>query len=257
MFYPVRTFADVVKDRRESINQFYKTMYKTSPGVENKALATWESRWCELKRPHFNVYPGILKPLLRLKLDKVPVSSLSYPTEPIVARLPVGHGMIIQEGREVQWIMICPSENVLLVWFFNDEYWEGQPIRSYVEADIQDDRITVRDCINNDEHVTAWSPVLTLAVALGLFAKDSELVSPDILSADVGKQVTPELINKAHRRGKISWSIGRGVEVSPHFRSGCPLALYWTGPGRKIPFIRSRRGAIVHRRKAQEVHHEG
>jgi hypothetical protein len=53
-------------------------------------------------------------------------------------------------------------------------------------------------------------------------------------------------IEKAHRRGKIGWNVGRHIEVAPHYRRP-HMALVWTGQGRTVPKIVPRRGSVVHR----------
>ena len=53
-------------------------------------------------------------------------------------------------------------------------------------------------------------------------------------------------IDKAHRRGKIGWNVGRQIEVAPHYRRP-HMTLVWTGPGRAVPRVVPRRGSVVHR----------
>ncbi len=61
-----------------------------------------------------------------------------------------------------------------------------------------------------------------------------------------------EALDKAHRRGKVGWDVGRQVEVMPHYRRP-HLMLAWTGPGRAVPKIVPRRGSIVHRSAVEKV----
>ena len=60
-------------------------------------------------------------------------------------------------------------------------------------------------------------------------------------------------IEKAKRRGKFGWSVGKDLQISPHIRAACPAALYWTGKGRKTPKIRFRKGCVVHKKKLQNI----
>jgi len=78
---------------------------------------------------------------------------------------------------------------------------------------------------------------------------------PDVLSkdrakfADTGAQ---KYIDKAHRRGKIGWNVGRQIEVAPHYRRP-HMTLVWTGPGRAVPRVVPRRGSVVHREVVERV----
>lgn len=50
-----------------------------------------------------------------------------------------------------------------------------------------------------------------------------------------------EYVDKAHRRGKIGWNMGRHVAVAPHYRRP-HMVLMWTGRGRALPKVVPRRG---------------
>jgi hypothetical protein len=66
-----------------------------------------------------------------------------------------------------------------------------------------------------------------------------------VLNRDAGKPLTAAIIDRAKRRGKIGWNIGKGIEVIPHMRRPHP-ALVWTGHGRVTPRIILRKGCLVH-----------
>ena len=88
-----------------------------------------------------------------------------------------------------------------------------------------------------------------------LLENDPEIISPDVLSKDrdkfdrTGEQ---KYVDKAHRRGKVGWDVGRHVEVAPHYRRP-HLALVWTGRGREVPKIVPRRGSVVHREVVEKL----
>jgi hypothetical protein len=44
------------------------------------------------------------------------------------------------------------------------------------------------------------------------------------------RRVTTMYVDKAHRRGKVGWNVGRHIEVAPHYRRP-HMALVWTGTG--------------------------
>ena len=93
-----------------------------------------------------------------------------------------------------------------------------------------------------------------LVCSVCLLEDNPEIISPEVLSDDLSKYeatLDPKYIQKAHRRGKVGWSVGKDYEkyeVIPHTRRPHPV-LVWTGPGRQIPKIVMRKGSIVHRGK--------
>jgi hypothetical protein len=87
-------------------------------------------------------------------------------------------------------------------------------------------------------------------------ASDPEIVEPEVLSSDeerYSKTRDSALVDKAHRRGKVGWNVGKDIEVVPHYRRACPAALYWTGEGRRFPKVRFRRGSVIHRKRLASV----
>ncbi len=95
---------------------------------------------------------------------------------------------------------------------------------------------------------------IRLACSICLLKDNPEIISPEVLTADAAKYeatLDRKYIEKAKRRGKIGWSIGKDYEqykVIPHTRRPHPF-LVWTGTGRKIPKIVMRKGSIVHRKQ--------
>jgi hypothetical protein len=98
--------------------------------------------------------------------------------------------------------------------------------------------------------------VARIVCTLCLMAEDKDLVEPIVLRSDEDKfDRTGDLglVTKAIRRGNYGFNVGRNIECVPHVRSASPAALYWTGPGRKVPRIRFRRGTVVHRKRLASV----
>ena len=77
-----------------------------------------------------------------------------------------------------------------------------------------------------------------------LLENDSSIISPDVLADDRAKFEASgdhKFVDKAHRRGKIGWDVGKHIEVIPHYRRP-HMALVWTGHGRVTPKIVPRPG---------------
>lgn len=102
--------------------------------------------------------------------------------------------------------------------------------------------------------------ILRLAASVLLLTTDYEesVILPDVLKDDEQrwldhKELRQQLMEKAHRRGKVGWNVGQHLEVSPHWRGPCPLALYYYGPRPGVPRYRYRRGCMVHRQAVTQI----
>jgi hypothetical protein len=76
-----------------------------------------------------------------------------------------------------------------------------------------------------------------LCCSLCLLENDRSVIEPDVLSKDRDKfefSGDAKYVDKAHRRGKIGWNVGRRIEVAPHYRRP-HMALVWTARGRAVP----------------------
>jgi hypothetical protein len=179
--------------------------------------------------------------------------------------------LMLREGEE-------PPDTVrgLTFWIDAGEDLEGRKVAGNSPDAIR--RLMYKHLVCQEGHSIEWSfekipahmstdiglaypedilhSVARIVCTLCLMADDPEVVEPVVLKDDEGRYERSRdiaLVEKARRRGNFGWHVGRGIEVSPHVRTACPAALYWTGEGRKIPKIRFRRGSIVHRRKLSEM----
>jgi len=100
--------------------------------------------------------------------------------------------------------------------------------------------------------------IIKLCACVALIDQDPDIFTADILVDDLNKwdqanqDERARLIEKAHRRGKKGWNVGKGLEVIPHYRRPHP-AVVWTGKGRACAKIVLRKGSIVHRNKVASV----
>jgi len=106
---------------------------------------------------------------------------------------------------------------------------------------------------------------IRLVVTLFLLENNAELIEPDVLAKDryrvngADKELLARLVEKAKKRGKYGFVVGRALseqiargEMSPHSRVP-HMALFWEGPGRKIPVIKLRSGSLIHRKKIVDM----
>jgi len=91
--------------------------------------------------------------------------------------------------------------------------------------------------------------------SLSFLENDFSAISPGVLADDRAKfEQTGDqrYVDKAQRRGKVGWDVGRHIEVIPHYRRP-HMALVWTGHGRVVPKIVPRKGSIVHREAVEKL----
>lgn len=99
---------------------------------------------------------------------------------------------------------------------------------------------------------------MRLAIAVMLLVSNSDMVEKDVLGADRAKweggSTAERLIceERAMRRGKNGWNIGRLCEVDPHWRNPHPCIVRF-GVGRTESKVIIRRGSIVHREKVVKM----
>ena len=225
----------------------------------------FDRSWQSARRPYYRVYPSIIPMLTKLNLEKVRGSNITMPNGLLSLSLqfPVSHPL----GGEVRtlWVSLVRLDEAfhgttrgLSIGIDHGEIFDRGPIYLIRCFPLKD--MTLEECLAElpegasakegkllDPEIVA--DCIRLACTVCLIGENPELVQPDVLSKDLGK-VTDEnldrLVEKARRRGKLGWSLGRSIETIPHFRRPHP-ALVWTGVGRTIPKIIRRSGCVVHR----------
>jgi hypothetical protein len=111
----------------------------------------------------------------------------------------------------------------------------------------------------SDEFMTTC---VKLAITLCLLEDNPELIEPDVLSKDrprlkdADEELRDRLIDKARRRGKNGYLVGKVYEdnhnMTPHTRRPHPC-LVWTGKGKTVPKIVIRKGSLIHRKKVSDI----
>jgi hypothetical protein len=254
-----------------------KTMLRGGHKLEASSLSC-EQQWHLDRRPYYDVYPGIIELLLRLKLD-FPVEQLTTPVDDIgtiLVRLPANNNPMSfafdGKSHHLRAALVGfgysaeSRENVLQIWFDIGEFGiGGRPVYTMRTLVCHADR-SVEDAINaGQRHISADVGIqiplefqvkaLKLICSLLLLADDDRIIEPDVLSEDRSKYDGThdrKYVERAVRRGKIGWSIGKHIEMIPHYRRP-HMALFWTGKGRTIPKIGLRKGAVVKRTVVGEV----
>ncbi len=230
-----------------------------------------ERDWEKARRPYYNVWPAIVPMLTRLNLD-LDSALIRLPLTALCVRFPKEKNPLKFDWQGKEVLIRC-----ILMGYINNETGIsllmdigevaplGVPIYTYrnfprkeglaveqslaglhgdkfSEIGIQMPNELVLDCVR-------------LCCSLCLLENDPEIISSDVLADDRAKYEQShdqKFVDKAHRRGKVGWDVGRHIEVIPHFRRP-HMTLVWTGHGRAVPRIVPRRGSVVHREVVEKV----
>ena len=99
-------------------------------------------------------------------------------------------------------------------------------------------------------------PLVSIAIGVAMLAQDERFAEPILLKRDQGKQLDAEglqrAIERAKRNGRNGMTIGRTLELSPHFRSP-HFGIRWTGKGRTVPKLVPVKGCVVSRNKLYPI----
>jgi hypothetical protein len=231
-----------------------------------------ERDWETGKRPYYNVFPSIIPMLTRLNLD-LDSALIRLPLPALCVRLPKDKNPLAFE-----WKGEVVSVRCMLLGDMNDgsaisvliDIGElmpqiGFPVYSYRNFRRREG-LTVENALG--ELKRDWSAEVGIAIpdslvndcvrlccSLCLLENDPEVISPDVLADDRARfeaSGDQRYVDKASRRGKVGWDVGRHIEMIPHYRRP-HMALVWTGRGRAVPRIVPRRGSIVHREAVDRV----
>ncbi len=240
------------------------------------AQAAVEVSWIKTKRPYYTVYPVAADSLRKIELD-IPCDQVKLPLESLLIRFGEGHEPLCN-GEKLRSILVgtlpvrwavgefahCAG---LSCWMdFGEIEPElskvvgyDMPIYKYVQFPLIPEKsveFAISKIPHNDpDEDQAIREGLRFVLGICLLASDPEVIKPDVLSKDRANydwKPTQEIVDRAHRRGKIGWLVGADWEMIPHYRRP-HFALRWTGEGRKVAKIVPVKGAVVHRTKLSEV----
>ncbi len=233
-----------------------------------------ERDWEKARRPYYNVFPSIIPMLTRLNLD-LDSSLIRLPLPVLCVRLPKDTA---KNPLTFDWKDEKIAVRSMLLGEINDgtgisvliDIGEimpdiGFPIYSYRNFRRRNG-LTVESALR--ELKPDWSVAMGVAIpdsivddcirlccSLCLLENDPEVISPDVLADDRAKfeqSGDQKYVEKAKRRGKVGWDVGRQIEVIPHYRRP-HIVLVWTGHGRTVPRVVPRRGSVVHREVVGKV----
>ena len=238
----------------QDIERFYKKVMADAVKMNSAqffAQLINERDWEKNRRPFYNLWPSIIPMLTRLDLDldseliRLPLPALCIRFPKDQAKNPLRFDW---KGDEIAVRCILmgdmnQGEGISVLIGVGELMGEiGVPCYTYRNFPRKPG-LTV-------EQSVAWlgrtslptsaskcpipSSCLCSAVLFPVPAGErSKDISPDVLADDRAKfeaSGDQRFVEKAHRRGKIGWDVGKHIEVIPHYRRP-HMALVWTGSG--------------------------
>ena len=211
--------------------------------------------WYRQRRPFFNVYPGVEKCLRNTRLD----------IDPAAIPPSIIHELGVMEVRTETgsktpsfFLAVLPTSQVgkspsMAVHTMRTDARGVQSCVSLFGKQLDDRGVQkVEDdwggSSDGDEILTETTARLRIAIGVMLLAADPRYCEPLLLNRDKRKVLNEAersvAIERARQNGKFGFDIGKGVEVSPHFRRP-HFAIRWTGKGSSIPRLVPVKGAVI------------
>jgi hypothetical protein len=201
-----------------------------------------ERDWEKARRPYYNVWPSIVPMLTRLNLD-LDSGLIKLPMPALCVRLPQEKNPLTFDWKGKETPISCmlmgdmnQGKGISILIDVGEVMGDGSdfgvPIYSYRNF-RRESGLTVEAAILElgpntmaDLGIQIPEPLVMdcvrLCCSLCLLENDPSIISPDVLSKDRGRfeqTGDDKYVDKAHRRGKVGWDVGRHVEVAPHYRS--------------------------------------
>jgi hypothetical protein len=258
-------------------DHFYKTAMADAVRMHSAQFLAQiinERDWEQQRRPYYNLWPSITPMLTRLDLDldsaliRLPLPALCVRFPKDLAKNPLEfdwkgdeigvHCILVGDMNQGEGISVLIDIGEVMPGGVPIYTYRNFPRRSgltveqslaglgtkglFAEIGVQVPDSLVMDCVR-------------LCCSLRLLENDPEIISPDVLADDRAKydaSSDQKYVDKAHRRAKVGWDVGRHIEVIPHYRRP-HMALVWTGHGRVTPKIVPRRGSVVHREMVEKL----
>lgn len=239
----------------------------------------FDREWYRLGKPYYDVYPCVMPMLMKLNLN-FPGEVISPPCgiKHLLLRLPENQDILRKDDLRVRVLFISfqmvarevgsmTRELGLAVGIDIGEAVGGLPVYT-IRVFPLDERPIEKTLFSLIKHRTTYEGIqvpedlltdsIRLALTVCLIDNNSEFLEQQVLSKDESKFALANeekrqlLLAKAKRRGKWGYSLGKNIEMIPHYRRPHPC-IVWTGRGRAIPKIVLRKGSFIHKSKIEQI----
>ncbi len=270
---PLRCEEDSETFDRRQFNHALTRLGSKSCAFQMVSEGTWEKD----HRPFYCVWPSIAPMLLRLSLD-LDTSLVKPPMPVFLIRFPREKPPLCWDDGHIRSILVGPTSlhkgdqifDGFVLWVDTGERDKAPdgtlyPVHTYINLPMKRGMTLEESLRALPYDPSAYQGIqmpeeirtncARLACTICLLENDPELIEPDVLAKDRDKfEITRDAkyVERAKRRGKVGWNVGKGIEVIPHVRRPHP-ALMHTGHGRTVPRIVLRKGSVIHREVVTHV----
>lgn len=241
----------------------------------------FDRAWYNMGKPYYDVYPCIIPMLTKLKLT-FPGNVITPPNgiRHLLLRLPDEPHTLCVGDLRVRCVFMSfqhvnrsiggvrQQEQGLVVGLDIGEKTEELPVYTMRVFPL-DERSVEETIFALKAHPNTFMGIqvpeelilntVRLALTVCLIDDNAEFLEQQVLNKDEAKlnaaktdEEKARLFDKAKRRGKWGFSLGKSIEIIPHYRRPHPCVV-WTGKGRTIPKIVSRRGSFIHKNKLEQI----
>lgn len=255
--------------QREAIGT--RPQHRTDEEIALYKQAVTEENFVRDRRPFYRLYPGVTEALTKLGIEKIDISMIQPPVNPLSLEFPEDRPLIAGTRKVV---------NILFMGFKSDDSLFIE-YRSHIDTfgvfTFPREYEQIERLMNNSTESDRATFRTILQVVFGVCMipqSDTSLILPRVLQRDAEKFGTtgdPKYIERARRNGVNGWDVGRDLPTSeemealrvqqgvpgrksPHWRSG-HVAIRYTGPGRSIPILTRIKETFVNKDLLREVPH--
>ena len=229
-----------------------------------------EEHFIKSRQPFYRLYPDVTEALTRIGIEKIDVSNVRPPVNPLSLEFPVDRPLLAGT-RKIVNILFMEFEDVDSLFI---EY------RSHIDTfgvflfPRTHEQITKILAPMTESHKETMMTVLQIVFGVCMIPQsDTDLIKPVVLNRDKEKfDATGDMkfVERAIRNRVLGWEIGKDIATpdemetfrqqgeagrkSPHWRMG-HFAIRHTGEGRTVPIIRWIKESFVNKNLLKEVPH--
>lgn len=255
--------------RREAIGT--RRHHRSDEEIALYKQVVTEENFVRGRRPFYRLYPGVTEALTRLGIEKIDISAIHPPVNPLSLEFPEDRPLTAGTRKIVNILfMDFENDNSLFIEYRShiDTFGALMFPREYGQI------IQLLDKSTESEKET-FKTVLQVVFGVCMIPQsDTTLILPRVLNRDADKfEATgdPKYVERARRNGVNGWDVGRDLPTaeemealreqqgvpgrkSPHWRSGY-VAVRYTGKGRSIPVLTRIKETFVNKDLLKEVPH--
>lgn len=222
--------------------------------------------WVKDDRPYYNVWPVVLD--MKVDLSSVKLCDVKFPFDVLVLRHSANnhqstiksvivHTSCDETGALKNLTLRIIEKNTLNVLWWSCKVDGERSVEEHLNYSLlQELNVAGNTTDTTPEEKTKLADQTRLAVVVSMLHQDEDCVSRVVLEKDLPtfEQTSDELLkekilDRAKQRNGKGYDVGKKMseksgKIRPHYRNA-HLAIFHTGPGRRTPILKLRKGAVI------------